>query len=515
MSGETFSSEPLRLFNGWNREVETFESIDFDRVRIYSCGPTVYNYAHLGNLRAYIFTDLLRRTLNWKGWAVNHVINITDVGHLTSDQDSGEDKLELAAARQQRDIWQIAEHYTKAFKQDLKSLNILEPSIWSTATDHIEDMVEFATVLDRKGATYEIESGLYFDTSKVPDYGRLAMIEPEARVEGARVDAIPGKRNPTDFAVWRRSLEPGKKQMEWASPWGIGAPGWHLECSVMSTKYLGRCFDIHTGGIDHREVHHCNEIAQNQAYTGTDSPGARFWMHNNFLIDRTGKMSKSKGGFTTLRTLTDLGVHPLAFRLMCLSANYRNELEFTYPSLLASLQRLKRLARTVMALREAVGNVAWLAPAREIVYSRGASFCYQRRAIEDGLPQTANALVDACDRALSSDMMTPTCLVVLDETLRHEDLTPEQKLRVVTSLDLTLGLRLIDLSPGDLNLRPADAGLTDQEVEERVSAREEARRRRDFVTADHLRDELSGAGVVLMDVEGQSTWEWVPRLPEV
>jgi cysteinyl-tRNA synthetase len=504
----------LRLHNSWSREIEVFEAIDSDPVRIYSCGPTVYNYAHLGNLRAYVFTDVLRRTLNWKGWAVNHVINITDVGHLTSDQDTGEDKLERTAARQQRNIWQVAEHYTKAFKQDLRSLNILDPSLWSTATDHIEDMIEFAAAVARNGFTYEIEAGLYFDTSKVSSYGRLAMIEPDARAEGARVEIIPGKRNPTDFAVWRRSLEPGKRQMEWSSPWGTGAPGWHLECSVMSTKYLGRRFDIHTGGIDHREVHHCNEIAQNQAYTATEHPGARFWMHNNFLIDRTGKMSKSRGDFMTLRTLIEGGVHPHAFRLMCLSANYRSELEFSYLSILAALKRLKRLVKAVTALREVSGSADWMAPAREVIYSRGASFSYQRAAIEDGLPDAAKMLIDTFDQALSSDLMTPACLTVLDDVLQSKDLAPEQKLRVIASLDLTLGLRLLFISPSDLSLRPHDALMTDDEVEQRVSEREKARRHRDFTRADYLRDELSAAGVLLMDAEGQGSWEWAPRLPD-
>jgi cysteinyl-tRNA synthetase len=512
MSLEATFGDPLRLFNSWSREVETFKPIDPEKVQIYSCGPTVYNYAHLGNLRAYVFTDLLRRTLNWKGWGVTHVINITDVGHLTSDEDTGEDKLELAASHQQKSIWHIAEYYTKAFKEDLQCLNILQPSIWSTATDHIGDMIEFASALDRSGVTYELESGLYFDTSTVPDYGQLALIEPEARAEGARVDIVPGKRNASDFAVWRRSTGPGTRQMEWTSPWGPGAPGWHLECSLMSMKYLGKRFDIHTGGIDHREVHHCNEIAQNQAFTRTDNPGANFWMHNNFLIDRTGKMSKSKGDFTTLRTIMDLGVHPLAYRLMCLSANYRNELEFTLCSLLASLKRLKRLVKAVTALRHQVGEANWTAPAREITYSRGASFRYQRAAIESALSQASRDLIDAFDSALSSDLMTPQCLPILDEALQHKDLPPEEKLRVVTSFDLTLGLRLMDVSPEDLNLRPVDATLTDEKVEGRVAEREQARRAKDFATADRIRDELSEAGVVLMDAEGRGAWEWMPRL---
>src|SRR3569623_1839295 len=301
----------LTLFNSLPRSQEAFAPSDGRTARVYSCGPTVYNFAHLGNLRAYVFTDTLRRTLLFKGWEVRHVINITDVGHLTSDADAGEDKMELAAAGLGKDIWEVAAFYTAAFKANLRDLNIIDPTIWSVATDHIAEMITFAEKI-ADAHCYEIESGLYFDVTTVPDYGRLARSVSD---EGeSRIDPVSGKRNPADFAIWRRSPPGEQRQMEWDSPWGRGAPGWHLECSVMSLKYLGAPFDIHTGGIDNREIHHNNEIAQHQAYCDCSDTGARWWMHNNFLVERAGKMSKSSGDFRTLQKLVDAGVHPLAYR---------------------------------------------------------------------------------------------------------------------------------------------------------------------------------------------------------
>jgi cysteinyl-tRNA synthetase len=285
---------PLRLFNSLTREIETFHPVHPGEARVYSCGPTVYNYPHIGNMRAYVFADVLGRTLSWKGYQLTHVINITDVGHLTDDADAGEDKLEKAAAAQHQSIWDIARHYTEAYWADIDALNIRQPAQWSVATDYIEPMLAFAKEIAPKHC-YELDSGLYFDVSTVADYGRLARASTD---EGeGRIEAVEGKRHPADFAIWRKTPPGEKRQMEWDSPWGRGAPGWHLECSVMSGKLLGFPFDIHTGGIDHREIHHPNEIAQNQAFTECGSlddaagSGARIWMHNNFLVERSGKMS--------------------------------------------------------------------------------------------------------------------------------------------------------------------------------------------------------------------------------
>jgi len=469
----------LSLFNSLTRTQEAFAPSDGKTARVYSCGPTVYNFAHLGNLRAYVFTDTLRRTLLFKGWEVRHVINITDVGHLTSDADAGEDKMELAAAGLGKDIWEVAAFYTTAFKTNLRDLNILDPSIWSVATDHIDEMIAFAArIADRH--CYEIESGLYFDVATVPDYGRLARSVSD---EGeSRIDPVSGKRNPQDFAIWRRSPPGEQRQMEWDSPWGRGAPGWHLECSVMSLKYLGpEPFDIHTGGIDHREIHHPNEIAQNQAYCGcsTEQPGftgARFWMHNNFLVDRTGKMSKSGGGFTTLQSLIDVGVHPLAYRLLCLTAHYRSELEFSGEAVGAALTRLKRL---VMAA--------------------------EKLGTDEGV--AAPAYLDRLDAALSDDLNTPQALVALDEMLADKRLAPADRRATLARFDAALGLNLIGLTRGELRVRPAVAILDEAEIEAKLDERKEARATKDFARSDALRDELIAAGVEVMDGD-PLRWEW-------
>jgi cysteinyl-tRNA synthetase len=469
----------LTLFNSLSRSLEPFAPSDGHTARVYSCGPTVYNFAHLGNLRAYVFTDTLRRTLLFKGWDVRHVINITDVGHLTSDADAGEDKMELAAAGLGKDIWEVAAFYTAAFKQNLRDLNIIDPTIWSVATDHIAEMIAFAEKI-APDHCYEIESGLYFDVTTVPDYGRLARTVSD---EGeSRIDPVSGKRNSADFAIWRKSPPGEQRQMEWDSPWGRGAPGWHLECSVMSLKYLGpEPFDIHTGGIDHREIHHPNEIAQNQAYCdcSAEQPGftgARFWMHNNFLVDRTGKMSKSGGGFTTLQSLIDAGVHPLAYRLLCLTAHYRSELEFSGEAVGAALTRLKRL---VMAA--------------------------EKLGTEEGTH--AQSYLDRLDTALSDDLNTPQALVALDEMLADKKLSPADRRATLARFDEALGLDLTRLSRAELRVRPAAAALDEAAIEAKLDERKEARAARDFARSDALRDELIAAGIEVMDGD-PLRWEW-------
>jgi cysteinyl-tRNA synthetase len=471
----------LTLYNSLTRSLEPFVPLDPDKgVRVYSCGPTVYNYAHLGNLRAYVFTDTLSRVLTWKGYRLTHVINITDVGHLTSDADAGDDKMEAAARAQAKSIWDIAAHYTAAFKQNIADLNIRQPSRWSVATDHIAEMIDFAKKISPEHC-YELDTGLYFDSTTVPDYGRLAGSQDDAR-EG-RIEAVEGKRHPQDFAIWRKSPPGEQRQMEWDSPWGMGAPGWHLECSVMSLKYLGAPFDIHTGGIDHREIHHPNEIAQNQAYCGCADTGAHFWMHNNFLVDRQGKMSKSKGGFTTLQSLIDAGVHPLAYRLLCLQAHYRSELEFSAENLAAALTRLKRLVMTVTALK----------------------------ARAEGEGTAPEPWIKRLDEAVSDDLNTPKALPVLDELLAEKRLSPADRLAALAEFDAVLGLNLLKLGREDLRVRPADATLTPEEIEDRLVERKQARVVKDFARSDAIRDELAAAGIEVMDGDPLG-WDWKPQL---
>ncbi len=508
----TFAGAPLTLFNSLTRAIEPFQPIDPKMVRLYSCGPTVYSTAHLGNLRAYVFTDTLRRVLNWKGYATTHVINITDVGHLTSDADAGDDKMELAAQKSGTTIWDVAARYTQLFKADLKALGILDPAIWSVATDHIQDMIAFAHGLEAQGATYEIDGGLYFDVSKVPDYGRLAG-HSQGGPEIGRIDAVEGKRHAADFAIWRRSAPGEHRQMEWLSPWGPGAPGWHLECSVMSIKYLGEQFDIHTGGIDHREIHHCNEIAQNQAYNASAKTGANIWMHNNFLVDRTGKMSKSKGGVATLEALTARGVPPLAYRLLCLGAHYRSELEFSLDAVAAALTRLKRLANAIGTLK-AGGAIEMdsLRPSQEVGFSKGAPFDWQRRALEDGVSNEAQEFIARFDDALAADLMTPQALPVLDAVIASS-LPAAEKLRLIASFDLALGLGLLDLDRRALSVRPDEATLSDADVDALLDERQKARAARDFAAADAARDQLKAAGVEIMDGD-PLRWEWRPLLTD-
>ncbi|MFC3580147.1 cysteine--tRNA ligase [Sphingomonas hylomeconis] len=472
---------PLTLYNSLSRSLETFTPIDPANVRVYSCGPTVYNYAHIGNLRAYIFTDTLSRVLTWKRYPLTHIINITDVGHLTSDADAGDDKMEAAARASAQSIWDIAAHYTAAFKQNLEDLHIRAPSAFPLATDHIAEMIAFGEKI--ADHCYQLDSGLYFDTSTVPDYGHLAGIREDER-EG-RIDPVAGKRHPQDFAIWRKS-EPGEnRQMEWDSPWGRGAPGWHLECSVMSQKYLGASFDIHTGGIDHREIHHPNEIAQNQAHCDCADTGARFWMHNNFLVERSGKMSKSGGGFTTLQTLVDLGVHPLAYRLMCLQAHYRSELEFSLENLAAAFTRLKRLVIVVQALQAKVANTA------------------------DGeIEEPWNSpWLDQLDAAVSDDLNTPRALPLLDEMLADKKLKPGERLALLARFDELLGLDLATLPRAELRLRPASATLSDAEIDAQLAARRDARAAKDFARSDAIRDALAAAGVEVMDGD-PLVWDW-------
>ena len=468
---------PLTLYDSLSRSAQRFRPIDPANVRVYSCGPTVYNYAHLGNLRAYVFTDTLARVIRWKGWPLTHVINITDVGHLQSDADAGDDKMEARARETGQDIWAIARHYTEAFKRNLSDLNIVAPTHFPRATDHVPDMIAFAGTIAAEHC-YRLDGGLYFDVSTVPDYGRLARTQDDER-EG-RIDPVAGKRHPQDFAIWRSS-EPGEhRQMEWDSPWGRGAPGWHLECSVMSRKYLGDAFDIHTGGIDHREIHHPNEIAQNQAYCGCADSGANLWMHNNFLVDRTGKMAKSSGDFLTLQAVTDRGFHPLAYRLMCLQAQYRSEMEFSWDGLAAASVRLKRLVHAVVALRDRpMGPVS----------------------------ESAAAYIERLDAAVSDDLNTPRALPVLDELLADKLIAPADRLAALEAFDAVLGLGLAELKREDLRVRPAGALLAEPDIGVRLAERRDARAAKDFARADAIRAELADAGVEVMDGDSLG-WDW-------
>ena len=348
----------LKLYNTMTRRVDEFQAIDDKEVGLYTCGLTVYNYAHIGNLRTYLFEDILKRVLAVSGFAVRHVMNITDVGHLTSDADAGEDKMEKGAAREGRTAWEIAEFFQAAFVKDLARLHILPPDLWCKATDHIPEQIDLVRTLEAKGFTYVIEGdGVYFDTSKLPDYGKLGRLDFEGMRAGARIEVVAGKRNPTDFALWKVSPKGTKRQMEWESPWGVGFPGWHIECSAMAIKYLGEHLDIHCGGVDHVPVHHTNEIAQAEVALGHE--WVRWWMHGEWLVlpkknekgeEIVEKMAKS-GEFLKLDLLIEKGYAPLAYRYFCLGAHYRQQLAFSWEGLDSAAAGFERLRERVIAIR--------------------------------------------------------------------------------------------------------------------------------------------------------------------
>ena len=478
---------PLKLFNSLTRQLEEFQPVHPGEARVYSCGPTVYNYQHIGNMRAYVFADTLGRTLQWKGYRLTHVINITDVGHLTSDADEGEDKMERMAAREGKSAWDIAKFYQEDFERDLARLNI-QPKQHPRATEYVEAMIAWGKRIAPEHC-YELESGLYFDVSTVADYGRLARAVTEDG-EG-RIETVEGKRNAADFAIWRKTPPGETRQMEWDSPWGKGAPGWHLECSVMGEALLGFPFDIHTGGIDHREIHHPNEIAQNQAYCCTNglddarNSGAKIWMHNNFLVERSGKMSKSSGEFLRLQLLVDKGFHPLAYRMMCLQAHYRSELEFSWEGLEAALVRLKRMVMGIERLKQALGSV-WA-------------------------PTTLDWLLSTSERgfegAICEDLSTPRAITEFEELLFNKKVKADEKVEAIRRMDFVLGLDLLNLTRSDLRIRPKDAQITEAEIEAALAERKEARAARDFARSDALRDELAAKGVEVMDGDPLG-WEW-------
>src|SRR5215468_2676720 len=437
----------MRLFNTLTREVADFAPASPPQVGMYTCGPTVYADQHIGNMRAYVFADTLKRVLTWKGLRVRHVINITDVGHLTSDADEGDDKLEVAARREHADAWDIAARYTAEFTADLGRLRVLAPDVWCKATDHIAPMISFAEALEAGGWCYRLPSGLYFDTSMASDYGKLARLDLAGQQAGARVDVVPGKRHPADFAVWRTSAPGENRQMEWESPWGRGAPGWHLECSVMSIKYLGRHFDIHTGGVDHIPVHHTNEIAQSEAYLADGLPWVRWWLHGEFINLKGAKISKSAGGGVLVGDLIDRGYHPLVYRYLLLQAHYRSQTEFNWTAMDGAQAGLRRLLERFAAARSAAAGSA------------------------GSLSKPAAGHLAAFDRAVSEDLNTPRALAAVAAASRDARLSDTDFGALAQAFDAVLALGLTDLTPSDLDLKRSDATMSDDEVRALVTER--------------------------------------------
>lgn len=454
----------LKLYNTLSRSIEVFKPIRSKYVGVYTCGPTVYNYAHIGNLRAYVFADILKRSLVHFGYEVKHVMNITDVGHLTSDADSGDDKMEKEALKLKLSAWDIANKYTNSFFEHTDKLNIIKPTVVCKATDHIKEQIEMITVLESKGFTYLTTDGVYFDSSKFEKYGDFAKINIDGLRGGERVD-LAEKKNITDFALWKFSKEEEKRQMEWVSPWGVGFPGWHVECSAMAIKYLGEEFDIHTGGIDHISVHHTNEIAQSECYSGKSS-FAKFWMHGEFLVlDQSEKMSKSSGNFLTLDSLSDESYDPEVYRYFLLCGHYRSSLKFSFDILDQSQAAYRRLKSLVIGLDIDL-SVLELNEEALVYYQKFESF-------------------------IANDLDMPSAVANLWNTLKCDTLSDSQKYLLLTKYDSVLGLGIASMAEEDIDIP--------KKVSDLMTKRELARADKDWKLADEIRDEILFSGFRIVD----------------
>lgn len=445
----------IQLYNTLTRKPEELQPINKKKIGLYTCGPTVYNYAHIGNLRTYVFEDILKRVLEHSGYKVKHVMNITDVGHLTSDADIGEDKMEKGAKREGKSAWDVAKFYTKAFLKDTDALNITRPDKLPRATDHIKEQIKLVQLLEKKGFTYTTADGVYFDTSKLPDYGKLAQLDKQNLQAGQRVE-MGDKKNPTDFALWKFSPKGEKRQMEWKSPWGVGFPGWHIECSAMATKYLGQPFDIHCGGIDHVPVHHTNEIAQSEA--AYDKPLANIWMHGEFLLISDAKMAKSGENFITLQTLIDKGISPLAYRYFLLQGHYRKQMTFSWDALQAAQTGLERLYHSA-------------------------------RTLPKKLPEN-KALHEAFHKHINDDLDLPGGLGLIWKAINEK--TIDQK--TLLHFDKLLGLGI------QQNLKIKEIKIPN-EIQKLVSERDKARTDKNWAESDRLRKELEQQGYAVEDTK--------------
>jgi len=446
----------LKLYNTLTRKKEVFKPINEKEVGMYECGPTVYSYPHIGNMLRYIFGDVLTRVLIYNGYKVKRVMNVTDVGHLTGDSDSGDDKMEKAASKEGKKAEDIANFYWKAFKEDFQKLNITPPNVWCKATEHIKEQIELIKILEKKGFTYKTSDGIYFDTYKFKNYGKLSLLDKENIKAGVRID-LGDKKNKTDFALWKFSEEPGKRQQEWKSPWGLGFPGWHIECSAMSMKYLGESFDIHTGGIDNMFPHHENEIAQSEAAFGKKF--VNYWLHNNFLSVNGEKVSKSKGGLYTISELEELGYNPLVYRFMCLLTNYRNPLEF-------SLDNLNAVKNGYESLKNKILNIS-----------------------NTGADNQGKEYLNEFQKAIDDDLNMPNAVQALQKLLKDEKVSGKSKLELIQKMDSVFGL----------NLLKKEKIKIPKEISKLVEEREEARKRKDWKKSDELRDKINELGYVIND----------------
>lgn len=462
----------MKIYNTLTKKKEEFKPIDGNTARIYSCGPTVYSYAHIGNLRTYIFMDCLRRVLRLNGFSIYHVMNITDVGHLVADSDDGEDKMEKAAKAQNKSPWEIAQFYTEIFFKDLNALNIEIPEMTPKVTDHISEMIDFVKALIEKGYGYETSDGIYFDIQKFPGYGKLSNLNLDEQIAGARVDVNEEKHHPADFALWKKA--PKEHIMQWKSPWGMGYPGWHIECSALCLKYLGEVFDIHTGGVDHIPVHHENEIAQSEALIG--KPTVKFWMHGEFLLVNNGKMSKSLGNTYTIADLEYKGFSPLAYRYFCLNGHYRNKLNFTWEAIKAAQVSLDRLYEGVIKHKDAKDQID---------------------------AEVLSKWEDEFNETVSDDLNLPLALSVVWNAVKYSKKSNEiYEFLIKTDKILGLGLDKAvskDNSYSDEQLEP--------ELMELIAKRVEAKKNKDFAASDDIRNQLKEKGITIVDTKDGVRWE--------
>ena len=486
---------PLKLYNTLTRKKEIFKPIKKGKVGIYGCGPTVYWYQHIGNIRRYIFEDILKRILLFNNYEVKHIINVTDVGHLTSDADEGEDKIEKAAKKESKTAKEISQHYFNVFKNDLEKLNFTMPNKWTWATEYIKEQIELIKKLEKKGYIYKTSDGIYFDTAKFKNYKKFARLNVKGLQKGKRID-FKEKKNKTDFALWKFSEKPGIRQQEWNSPWGIGFPGWHIECSAMSIKELGEQFDIHTGGIDHIPIHHTNEIAQSEGAYGK-KPWVNYWLHSNHLILKKGKMSKSKGDILTLSKLEKKGYSPLDFKYLCFLTHYRKKLIFSEENLNSAKKATQRLKNIISKIKEdkhhrstprRCENLLKQAPNTNGMTLRSLNF---RKKFLQGAPTNKNYLKEF-ENAINNDLNIPKALQVLWKLVRDEK--AEGKLKTIKKMDEVFGLDLLKKEKSQIP----------EEVKKFVKERGKARQEKDWKKADELRNEIKKLGFGVEDTEGGS-----------
>lgn len=465
----------MKLYNTLTRKIEEFKSIEPHKVKMYTCGPTVYNYAHIGNLRTYIHEDILVKALEYVGYKVNRVMNITDVGHLESDADDGEDKMLKGAMREHKTILEIAENYTKAFFDDCEKLNIKKPSIIGKATDYINDYIEFIKVLEKKGYTYFANGNVYFDISKKPDYTKLSGLDLDTLQTAVRdsVTVDLHKKNPQDFVLWFTKSKFENQALKWDSPWGVGYPGWHIECSVISLKNLGEQMDIHCGGVDHIPVHHTNEIAQTESYT--DKNWVNYWWHAEHLLDTEGKMSKSKGKVLTVALLEENGFNPVAYRYYVLNSHYRKQLTFSFESLKQAESGYNKLRNKIKVLKD--------------------------KNSKEEISNNVNTYKQNFKAFIEDDLNTANAITVLYDVLKADDLNDNEKLYLVEDFEKVLSLSLLEEQKvEDVNSDEVKM------IEELIEKRKAAKKNKDFQLADKIRDELLSKGIQLKDTREGVTW---------